>query len=96
MENLWGILARQIYVNGQQYETINQLKDAIIKKWEEIPLNVLQNLIKSMPERIYQVITKKVVLLTGKLNIFMFIEKYQLWLYVYGTVFNHFNWNIIS
>lgn len=59
MENLWGILARQIYINGQQYEIINQLKDAIIKKWEEIPLNVLQNLIKSMPERINQVITKK-------------------------------------
>jgi len=35
-ENLWGILASNIYVNDQQFETVKQLKDQIKDSWAKI------------------------------------------------------------
>lgn len=56
IENLWGIMARKIYTNGKQYSNVADLKRAITETWLEINEQVLQNLINSMPNRIFQVI----------------------------------------
>lgn len=58
IENLWGILVRRIYANGDQYETIKDLQSAILKAWENIEKPVLQSLISSMAHRLTAVIDK--------------------------------------
>ena len=59
IENLWGLLVRKVYKNGKQFQTKDQLKDAIVKSWDEITTVECQNLIKSMPNRVYDVILNK-------------------------------------
>ncbi len=56
IENLWGILTRRVYAEGKQFRTKEQLKTAILKEWEGISIDQLQNLVESMPDRIFQVI----------------------------------------
>ena len=56
MENLWGILARKVYANGQQYSSVDELYVAVCNAWNEIPSTVLENLINSMPDRVYELI----------------------------------------
>lgn len=58
MENLWGILVRKVYANNRQYETVEQLKVAINAAWQQIEVQVLQNLVQSMSNRIFEVINK--------------------------------------
>lgn len=58
MENVWGWLARKVYEGGKQFETIESLKDAITEAWSSISLNYLESLYKSMPNRIFEVISK--------------------------------------
>ena len=59
IENLWGILVRQVYAHGKQYDTINNLKQAIIHAWSNISPTIINNLIKSMKNRIYNTILKQ-------------------------------------
>lgn len=59
IENLWGILARKVYANGKQYDNVNSLKDAIRTEWSAISMEVLENLVKSMKTRIFDVIKCK-------------------------------------
>lgn len=56
IENLWAILARKVYANGRQFKDIKSLKEAIVQSWGEIELETCQNLIKSMKNRIFDVI----------------------------------------
>lgn len=56
IENLWGILVRKVYANGRQFKTISELKETIEQEWDDISLNILQSLINSMPDRIFEVI----------------------------------------
>lgn len=58
IENLWGILARRVYANGRQFESVNELYVAVCIAWREIPQTIIDNLINSMPRRIYNVINK--------------------------------------
>lgn len=51
MENLWGILSRKVYANGKQFNDIETLQKAIIDSWEEIEVEMCQDLIKSMKNR---------------------------------------------
>ena len=37
IENIWGILAKEVYKNGQTYKNTSDLWDAICKAWYEIP-----------------------------------------------------------
>lgn len=59
IENLWGILSRSVYKNSAQYENVGALKRAIRKAWAEIPLSVLQKLICSMKNRIFECIANR-------------------------------------
>lgn len=59
IENLWGLLARNVYANGRQYNSINELKQEIQKCWTEIAINdheMRRRLIDSMKNRIFEVI----------------------------------------
>lgn len=58
MENLWGILVQRIYYNDQRYDTIDELKAAILMAWENIEKNIIENLVDSMNTRLSEVITK--------------------------------------
>lgn len=59
IENLWGELVRRVYANGKQYDTVEDLKTAIIENWEDIDRSVLRNLTDSMPKRVFNLILKK-------------------------------------
>ncbi len=56
IENVWGILARRIYKNGRQFETVAALKDAIREEWSSLGTEEVKKLIETMPQRIFQVI----------------------------------------
>lgn len=59
IENVWSILVRRIYANGKQYNNTNELKTAISTNWDSLEQEVLDNLVKSMPNRIFQLIQNK-------------------------------------
>lgn len=56
VENVWSWLVRKIYLNGKQYGTVQELKNAIQEAWEECPQEYLDKLINSMPDRIFEMI----------------------------------------
>jgi len=58
IENLWGILVRKVYRNNRQFETVAELKTAIEAAWMEVEPETIKNLISSMPNRIFQLISK--------------------------------------
>lgn len=58
IENVWGILVREIYDDGKQYNTVDELEVAIRNSWRTISTQTLQNLSQSMPNRIFQVINR--------------------------------------
>ena len=56
IENLWGILVRDVYADCRQYNTVDELKCAILKAWSRIGPEVLKKLIDSMQNRIFSTI----------------------------------------
>jgi transposase len=56
IENLWGIVSRSVYAGGRQYANVRELKSEILRCWENIPNQVIQNLILSMNKRVFEVI----------------------------------------
>lgn len=59
MENLWGILVRRVYKNNKQYASVAELKAAINKEWDGIEPQVISALYGSMPNRIFDLISRK-------------------------------------
>lgn len=59
IENLWGIIARRVYANCRQFNSVQELKSAIKDAWDSITLNELQKLVHSMPNRIFETIKNK-------------------------------------
>ena len=58
IENIWGILVRRIYAENKQYQSKEELKQAIQQAWEDLDQETIDNLILSMPNRIFQVINR--------------------------------------
>jgi len=58
MENMWGNLSRNVYRDGHQFQSLDQLKERICQCWEDISTEQCRKLINSMPSRIYEVILK--------------------------------------
>lgn len=56
IENLWGIMARQVYDGGRQFSTVQELEVAIKNTWREINVKTLETLVNSMPDRVFNVI----------------------------------------
>lgn len=60
IENLWGIIVRRIYANNRRYQNVDELKTAISQAWAGISQEVIDNLVLSMDNRIFQVINRQV------------------------------------
>lgn len=58
MENMWGLLVRQVYAENRQFNSVDELKVSILNAWRDIRIETLEKLINSMPNRIYQTINK--------------------------------------
>ena len=56
IENLWSMLARRVYAGGRQYTTRRELKDAIEREWDLIPMSKLTKLVSTMPKRCIEVL----------------------------------------
>ena len=59
IENLWGIVARQVYGQGKQYDLKVSLTGAITKSWSEIDDLTVKSLIGSMKNCCIEVIAPK-------------------------------------
>jgi len=51
IENVWGLIVRDIYSDCRQYDNVAQLKTAIQEAWDRISPEILRNLVISMPNR---------------------------------------------
>lgn len=58
IENIWGILTRNIYADNRQYESVFHLKEAVIDAWKSITEEMRKNLVDSMSDRIFELIQK--------------------------------------
>ena len=56
IENLWDILARQVYKYVKIYESKLELVTAIRREWQNIGQNVIHDLLRSMPQRCIEVL----------------------------------------
>ncbi len=56
VENLFGRIVRKVYEGNKQFDTINQLKLAILLAWNEIEDDILKTLIFSMPKKMHKVL----------------------------------------
>lgn len=52
IENVWGLMAREVYKDCRQYDNKRQLEDAIQAAWEIISQDQIQSLFNSLPHRI--------------------------------------------
>lgn len=58
VENLWGMIVRDVYAGNKQYDIVDELKNAITASWNSIAANVLKSLSESMKNRLFQVINR--------------------------------------
>ncbi|EYC28884.1 hypothetical protein Y032_0007g3481 [Ancylostoma ceylanicum] len=56
VENIWGLIVRQVYRNNKQYNTVNSLRTAILEAWDEMDDDIVLSLVRSMPHRIFEII----------------------------------------
>ena len=54
-----GVLTRAVYANERQFATKKELEDEILKQWDLIREDTLISLVKSLPNRIIDVISRK-------------------------------------
>jgi transposase len=59
IENVWAYLTNIVYKNGKQFYSLEALKRAILKAWNEMPDSYLASLVKSMPDRVQAVVDAK-------------------------------------
>ncbi|DAZ93197.1 TPA: hypothetical protein N0F65_011738 [Lagenidium giganteum] len=59
IENAWGVLARAVYKNGKQCETIEELQRAIVREWAAISASFFENLVSSMTNRCIELIKQR-------------------------------------
>ena len=58
MKNVWSFLVKAVHANGKQYVSVSELKAAIIYHWNAIDKNTLKSLVRSMPDRVFTLISK--------------------------------------
>ena len=56
IENIWGFLTRAVFANGRQFKNKDDLKEEVLKQWSLISRKTLSNLVKSMSNRIIEVV----------------------------------------
>ena len=56
IEHIWDIMSRSIHQRHIAPQTVQELADALVQVWEEIPQETIRHLIRSMPRRCREVI----------------------------------------
>ncbi|KAL0152830.1 hypothetical protein M9458_051870 [Cirrhinus mrigala] len=56
IEHIWYIMSRSIHQRHVASQTVQELADALVQVWEEIPQETIRHLIRSMPGHCRQVI----------------------------------------
>uniref|UniRef100_A0A674BZP5 Transposase Tc1-like domain-containing protein n=1 Tax=Salmo trutta TaxID=8032 RepID=A0A674BZP5_SALTR len=56
IEHIWDIMSRSIHQCHVAPQTVQELADALVQVWEEIPQETIRHLIRSMPRRCREVI----------------------------------------
>uniref|UniRef100_A0A8C7W4M5 Tc1-like transposase DDE domain-containing protein n=1 Tax=Oncorhynchus mykiss TaxID=8022 RepID=A0A8C7W4M5_ONCMY len=56
IEHIWDIMSRSIHQHHVAPQTVQDLADALVQVWEEIPQESIHHLIRSMPRRCREVI----------------------------------------
>lgn len=56
IEHIWDIMSRSIQQRHVAPQTVQELADALVQVWEEIPQETIRHLIRSMPRRCREVI----------------------------------------
>lgn len=56
IENIWGILARRVFAENRQYQSVFDLKEVVIEEWRAISQEMRTKLVDSMPDRIFELI----------------------------------------
>uniref|UniRef100_A0A8K9XZB2 Transposase Tc1-like domain-containing protein n=1 Tax=Oncorhynchus mykiss TaxID=8022 RepID=A0A8K9XZB2_ONCMY len=56
IEHIWDIMSRSIHQRHIAPQTVQELADALVQVWEEIPQETMRHLIRSMPRRCREVI----------------------------------------
>ena len=51
LEHLWDELKRRVYARAQPTTNANQLREAVSEEWENIPQQLISNLVRSMRRR---------------------------------------------
>ena len=59
IENIWGIMTKKVYANGKTYKNVNDLWDAIVSAWHQIPVHVFTKLYESIPKHLVSVLEEK-------------------------------------
>ena len=61
IENVWGLLARQVYANGRQFSTVGNLRQRVVECWDRLHMDQEygEKLFRSIPGRLTQVLEKK-------------------------------------
>ena len=59
IENVWGLLAGEVYSNGKQYFSVQELKDALNKTWKKRDEKSLKPFLDSLKNRVKELIIKK-------------------------------------
>lgn len=52
IENVWGYMSHAVYANGRQFYSIDDLKNAVQREWDNLPTSYLEALVKSMKTRV--------------------------------------------
>ncbi|KAG2823550.1 hypothetical protein PC111_g10172 [Phytophthora cactorum] len=59
IENFWAMMARIVYHNGKQCDSVAEMRAAVIAAWEALDASYLGKLVDSMPKRCIEVIEKQ-------------------------------------
>uniref|UniRef100_A0A3B3WMB1 Tc1-like transposase DDE domain-containing protein n=1 Tax=Poecilia mexicana TaxID=48701 RepID=A0A3B3WMB1_9TELE len=47
-ENIWGWMAREVYKNRHQFQTVDAFREAIFNTWSNIPTSLLETLASNL------------------------------------------------
>ncbi|KAI1698455.1 tc3 transposase domain-containing protein [Ditylenchus destructor] len=59
VEHVFAMLVRTVYANGRQYQSRDQLENAIFEAWRNLPFEELRRLVTSMPCRVGELFKKE-------------------------------------
>ena len=59
IENAWGELVCALYRNGRQFDSEEDLCEALFYEWDNLQLSYIRKLITSMPNRAHECLVRK-------------------------------------